>query len=207
LGLGVWNAAPVVKTELARERPRTHAFIMISGSSGGAPSHLVAGLHSRGVLPHLKREGATYFITFRLAGTLPQAVHLKFKAERSVLIAAAEAARRPLTWQEQEEVFRWYSGRVDKYLVSGHGDCWLRQPEIADLVANAIRFHAGDDESRPSGALLPAGGLALEQRLSSCHVSRFGLCCGSFFKRWEQATGKSPLLADKNVGATERPRW
>jgi len=116
---------------------------MISGSSGTVPSHLVAGLHSRGVLPHLKREGAAYFITFRLAGTLPQTVLLKFKAERSALIAAAEAARRPLTWREQEELFGWYSARVDKYLDSGHGDCWLRQPEIAELIANAMRFHAG----------------------------------------------------------------
>jgi len=113
--------------------------------AGGSPSGndpLVAGLHSRGVLPHLKKEGAAYFITFRLAGTLPQEVLLRFKAERAAILTQAQAAKRPLTWQEQEELFRWYSSRVDKYLDAGHGDCWLQQTEIADLVAEAIQFHA-----------------------------------------------------------------
>jgi len=95
------------------------------------------------VLPHLKRPGAAYFVTFRLAGTLPSHVLLKLKAEREAIIAQALAARRPLTWHEQEELFRWYSSRVDKYLDAGHGQCWLRRPEIAEVVAGALQFHNG----------------------------------------------------------------
>jgi len=68
---------------------------------------------------------------------------LRLKGEREAIIAQAQAAKRPLTWHEQEELFRWYSTRVDKYLDAGHGDCWLARPEIADLVAGALRFHAG----------------------------------------------------------------
>jgi REP element-mobilizing transposase RayT len=115
--------------------------------SSGSPSGndpLVSGLHSRGVLPHLKKEGASYFVTFRLAGTLPKDVLLRFKAERETIVAQAEAARRPPTWQEQEELFRWYSMRVDNYLDAGHGDCHLGRPEVADLVAGAIQFHANE---------------------------------------------------------------
>ena len=70
--------------------------------------HLVSGLHSRGVLPHLKREGGTYFVTFRQAGTLPKEVLLQLKQEREAILRQAEAAKRPLTWHEQEELFRWY---------------------------------------------------------------------------------------------------
>ena len=106
------------------------------------PNKLLAGIHSRGVLPHLKREGASYFVTFRLAGTLPKNVLLRFKVEREALVAHAQTAKRPLTWHEQEELFRWYSSRVDKYLDAGHGVCWLKKPELADLVAKAINFHA-----------------------------------------------------------------
>jgi REP element-mobilizing transposase RayT len=118
-----------------------------SVKSSGSPSGndpLVSGLHSRGVLPHLKKEGASYFVTFRLAGTLPKDVLLRFKAEREAIVAQAEAARRPPTWQEQEELFRWYSMRVDNYLDAGHGDCRLGRPEVADLVAGAIQFHANE---------------------------------------------------------------
>ncbi len=107
------------------------------------PSHLVAGFHSRGVLPHLKREGGTYFVTFRQAGTLPKEVLVRFKQERDAILAQAEAAKRPLTWHEQEELFHWYSHRVDKHLDAGHGTCYLRDPALADLVAGAIRFFEG----------------------------------------------------------------
>ena len=50
-------------------------------------------------------------------------------------------ANRPLTWHEQEQLFRWYSTRVDNYLDAGHGAVWLKQPAIADLVASALKFH------------------------------------------------------------------
>lgn len=103
----------------------------------------MAGFHHRDHLPHLKREGGSYFVTFRLAGSLPREVLLRLKQEREQIMAQALAAKRPLTWREQEELFRWYSSRVDAYLDAGHGDCWLRRPEIAQCVADAIRFHAG----------------------------------------------------------------
>jgi REP element-mobilizing transposase RayT len=104
---------------------------------------LIAGFHHRDHLPHLKREGASYFVTFRLAGTLPATVLEQLKRERELMLARALAAKRPLTWHEQEELFRWYSTRVDAYLDEGRGDCWLRNPDMAQIVADALRFHAG----------------------------------------------------------------
>ena len=50
------------------------------------------------MLPHLKRRGGTYFVTFREAGTLPREVLLSFKRERQLIIDQAPAAKRPLTW-------------------------------------------------------------------------------------------------------------
>lgn len=111
--------------------------------SSERPKPLVAGFHHRDHLPHLKREGGSYFVVFRLAGTLQAAVLMQLKQERAAILSQAEAAKRPLTWAEQEELFRWYATRVDQYLDAGHGDCWLRRPDIADLVAKAIQFHAG----------------------------------------------------------------
>ncbi len=101
---------------------------------------LVSGFHSRGVLPHLKGEGRSYFVTFRQAGTLPRDLLLRFKQERDAIAQHALAAKRPLTWHEQEDLFRWYSERVDRFLDCGHGECYLRQPEFADLVAGALKF-------------------------------------------------------------------
>ena len=119
------------------------------------PSPLTAGFHSRGALPHLKREGGSYFITFRLAGTLPAEVLQRFKTEREQLAAHALAAKRPLTWREQEEVFRWYCARVDAYLDEGRGDCFLRQPALAELVSSALQFFLGQRYDLPAWVVMP----------------------------------------------------
>lgn len=117
--------------------------------------HLLSGFHSRGVLPHLKREGRRYFVTFRQAGTLPKEVLLRFKQERDTIVQHARAAKRPLTWHEQQELFRWYSSRVDKHLDAGHGICYLRNAELADLVAGAIRFFDGQRYELHAWVVMP----------------------------------------------------
>ncbi len=117
--------------------------------------HLISGFHFRGVLPHLKREGGRYFVTFRQAGTLPKEVLLRFKAEREGIIKQAEPAKRPLTWHEQEELFRWYSDRVDKYLDAGHGTCYLQDPKLASLIAEAIWFFEGQRYELHAWVVMP----------------------------------------------------
>ena len=126
-----------------------------SGSSGGVPDRLVHGIHSRGALPHLKRAGANYFVTFRLAGTLPREVLARLKHERQSIIQAALAANRSLTWQEQTELFKWYSERVDNYLDASHGDCWLRREDIAVLVATALHFFLDERYALHAWAIMP----------------------------------------------------
>ncbi len=118
-------------------------------------SHLVAGFHTRNVLPHLKREGGSYFVTFRLSGTLPAEVLEQLKRERELIVAQAVAAKRPLTWHEHEELFRWYSTRVDAYLDAGQGKCFLRQPAVADLVADALRFFVGQRYELKAWVVMP----------------------------------------------------
>jgi hypothetical protein len=112
----------------------------------GNHDRLAAGFHFRGVLPHLKREGGSCFVTFRQAGTLPKELLLQLKREREMILREALAANRPLTWQKQEELFRWYSHRVDKYLDAGHGICYLSDPNRADLVASSSHAEQVEDQ-------------------------------------------------------------
>lgn len=118
-------------------------------------SHLTAGFHTRNVLPHLKRAGGAYFVTFRLAETLPAEVLQQFKRERELIMAQALAAKRPLTWREQEELFRWYSERVDAYLDAGHGECFLKQPAVADMAAGALKFFEGQRYELRAWVVMP----------------------------------------------------
>ena len=120
-----------------------------------APNHLVSGFHTRNTLPHLKRDGGAYFVTFRLADTLPAELIERLKRERDTILQQALTAKRPLTWPEQEGLFRWYSARVDAYLDAGHGECLLKRRDLAELVANALRYFEGQRYELRSWVVMP----------------------------------------------------
>ena len=134
---------------------RSRAGCATAMTNSAPPSHLVAGFHSRGSLPHLKREGATYFVTFRLAGTLPHTLIESSKHEREAILRHALAAKRPLTWHEQKELFRWYSERVDRYLDCGHGLCHLRSPACAKVVSEALVHFIGERYELHAWVVMP----------------------------------------------------
>ncbi len=104
------------------------------------PNPLVSGLHFRGKLPHLKKQGAVYFVTFRLADSLPAHEVARLKHEREVVLEQARAARSPLTWYEEQQLLAWYCDKVEAFLDAGHGACWLSKPEIAGSVSNALKY-------------------------------------------------------------------
>src|SRR4051794_6827854 len=106
---------------------------MDSPSTPARPE-LLSGFHSRGHLPHLKSGNATYFVTFRLADSLPATAVAKLKEDRSRILANAAGQGRPLTWPEQQELLAWYSDSVDRLLDSGAGACWPARPDIAEAV-------------------------------------------------------------------------
>lgn len=92
------------------------------------------GVHSRGYLPHLKREGATYFVTFRLADSLPKTVLARFAEELATLPESADARAAELRLAHRRQ--------LEALLDQGTGVCHLRQPEVARLVSDAMRhFH------------------------------------------------------------------
>jgi len=62
---------------------RVKFSLRTTGIPAEPPSPLRSGVHSRGFLPHVKREGASYFVTFRLADSLPKQVLLRFQSEHA----------------------------------------------------------------------------------------------------------------------------
>jgi hypothetical protein len=96
------------------------------------PGDLIAGAHSRGYLPHVKAEGATYFVTFRLADSLPREIVARLSGRRQA--AAQKAADPEATRAAEREHFRAFEAALD----AAHGECWLRRTEIAGLVAEAL---------------------------------------------------------------------
>jgi hypothetical protein len=42
-----------------------------------------------------------------------------------------------------EELFYEYDRKIENYLDKGHGDCWLKNPDIAEIVKDALRYFDG----------------------------------------------------------------
>ena len=125
---------------------RTRFQLRASGAKGEAQKPLRSGVHSRGYLPHVKREGVSYFVTFRLADSLPKEIILRFGQEKTErLRRLAEFTRRGESIDDsEEEILRDFRRKVERYLDRGAGACHLLRTEIADLVAGALQhFHQG----------------------------------------------------------------
>jgi REP element-mobilizing transposase RayT len=106
-------------------------------------------------LPHWTREGAIYAVTFRLADSLPRSVLDAWLSERRDIVRTAEQMGRPLSEHEQQRLQSLHSERVEAYLDAGHGECWLRQPAIAELVANALLHFDGQRYEMHAWCIMP----------------------------------------------------
>jgi valyl-tRNA synthetase len=106
-------------------------------------------------LPHWIRTGAMYAVTFHLADSLPADVLERWRAERDRIVHQAEAQGRELTSHERRELARLYCDHVESYLNAGHGQCCLREPKVAELVANALKRFDGERYDLIAWAVMP----------------------------------------------------
>jgi REP element-mobilizing transposase RayT len=84
-----------------------------------------------GNLPHWRQEGVTYFITFRLADSLPQS---KLHELRQEIEATVSADKR------KAELIK----RMERSLDAGYGSCVLANPVAKSTVEGAFRFFDRD---------------------------------------------------------------
>jgi REP element-mobilizing transposase RayT len=98
----------------------------------------------RGYLPHWESASATYLVTFRLADSLPQVVLERLEFERRDLLQTAARQGRVLTEAEQKRLARLHSNKIEAYLDSSAGACYLSEPRIADLVVTALTRFDGE---------------------------------------------------------------
>jgi REP element-mobilizing transposase RayT len=94
-------------------------------------------------LPHWTREGAIYGVTFRLADSLPKSVVQAWEFERLDIVRTAQQMNRPLNLAEERRLQKLFSERVEVYLDTGAGACWMRRDDVAGLVAGALLHFEG----------------------------------------------------------------
>jgi len=101
-------------------------------------------------LPHWYQPGVTYFVTFRTEDSIPTAVARLWHRRRDDWLrrhgiepgrsqSKADLARLPRAARRafHETFSREYLDHLDR----GHGACVLKRPELAQIVADNLRYH------------------------------------------------------------------
>jgi carbamoylphosphate synthase large subunit/REP element-mobilizing transposase RayT len=92
-------------------------------------------VQKRGHLAHWEQTGATYFVTFRLADSIPADVLSQWKCERAAWL---KLHPQPWDWKTAREYMRRFEEEREHWLDQGHGSCLLREPRAAAIVAESL---------------------------------------------------------------------
>jgi REP element-mobilizing transposase RayT len=109
------------------------AFIPFSGDTP-------ASSHTRH-LPHWHEPGATYYVTFRLADSLPRPVLERLQNEFRTWL---QHNPRPWNGAQRSEYYDRFHESLEKHLDLGSGSCVLAEKTAADIVENALRHFDGE---------------------------------------------------------------
>lgn len=121
------------------------------------PSRRLSGRYDRGYLPHLRAQGRTYFVTFRLEGILPQELLRQYQVERDALLVKTLAGREngEISPEDLQRFLALYSEKIEAYLDAGRGECWLQDPRCGERVAGARRFFHGQRYALGAWVVMP----------------------------------------------------
>jgi carbamoylphosphate synthase large subunit/REP element-mobilizing transposase RayT len=125
-------ARPVANQPPARAQANPPDIVDF-GFRGLDPQQPIVQKH--GHLPHWEQWGATYFVTFRLADSIPADVLAQWREERTAWL---KLHPQPWDWQTAREYMRKFEEEREHWLDQGHGSCLLREPQAAAIVAESL---------------------------------------------------------------------
>jgi exonuclease VII large subunit len=92
-------------------------------------------------LPHWTQDNAAYFVTFRLADSLPHEMLQRWQQER---IHWLKSHAEPYSKDELTEYSELFSERINQWLDAGSGSCLLAEKQNASIVEAALQHFDGD---------------------------------------------------------------
>ena len=95
------------------------------------------GWNERGYLPHRDEPGLIQFVTFRLNDSFPESL----RSEWEHLIKIEDDYKRKT--------------ELESYLDNGRGQCYLRRDNIAQVIENNFRQHAGERYELRAWVIMP----------------------------------------------------
>ena len=91
-------------------------------------------------LPHWRQDGVTYFVTWRTADSLPRERVQAWMEERDSWLQA-----HPEPWDHatEQEYYRLFPDRWEKWLDESHGECLLARPDLRKIVEDVLTHDDG----------------------------------------------------------------
>jgi REP element-mobilizing transposase RayT len=107
---------------------------------------------ARRQLPHWRQSDATYFITFRLADSLPQSLLHQWRDERATWLRWHPS---PWSADEQLEYEERFTYRLQEWLDAGLGACHLRRSDLRAKVERVLLHFDGERYDVDAFVLMP----------------------------------------------------
>jgi REP element-mobilizing transposase RayT len=102
-------------------------------------------------LPHWRQPGATYFVTFRVADSLPrEKIDFLMRVKAEWLAAHNHPSRK-----QWEDLIRKLRTWEEKWLDRGHGSCPFANKAAREIVANSLRHFDGQRYELGSFVVMP----------------------------------------------------
>jgi len=115
--------------------------------------------HYHRKMPHFQPAEATFFVTFRLADSMPMDVIRRLRENYDLMQKGileqkdlTEREQRELVYAEQKRLFAATDDFLDKSLNEPY---WLKETEVAEVVAEALLFYDGKDYDLWSFCIMP----------------------------------------------------
>jgi REP element-mobilizing transposase RayT len=119
-------------------------------------------------LPHWTRDGAIYWVTFRLADSLPQEKLHAWTEERGIWIGTHPEPWSESDWQEYDERF---GKRLDEWLDAGYGSRALARPDVREAVRDCLMRFDGERLRVHAAVIMPTHVHALLEPLANHSLS------------------------------------
>jgi type I site-specific restriction endonuclease len=152
-----------------------------------------------GDLPHWRQDGATYFVTFRLADSLPQEKLTEWREERDQWLAQHPE---PHDAAMRKEYYERFPQRLQQWLDAGTGSCVLALPEVKEIVEKALRHFDGERYRLDEFAVAPNHVHVLVSPLGEHQLSEI-------LHSWKSFTAHEILkveAASRRLGENQRQR-
>jgi len=168
------------------------------------------GVFFRRHLPHIHVPGATYFITFRLAGSLPGEVLMRVQEAYQAYLRRLECALSGSAMQaERYRAQKRYFAHLDALLDQvRYGPRWLAQKECAQIVATCIRELAPTHYRLHAFCIMPnhVHMLIDQQGVSEPALRVHGRIYTALSRAMRLLKGKSAALCNRYLGR-RGPFW